>query len=657
MTKFNPLCIVLVLLVCLAPLHNVLGKAAVEPFALRDVTLLEGPFKKAQEIDRKYILAHDPNRLLAPFLQEAGLTPRASFYPDWESGGLGGHTGGHYLTALAQMVANTGEPEMSRRLDFMISELARCQEKNGNGYIGGVPNGRELWQEMAAGDIRAENFNLNGRWVPLYNLHKLWAGLRDAYQIAGIVQAKEMLVKLTDWWIGVVGNLSDEQIQSMLSSEHGGLNEVFADVYAITGDEKYLILARRFCHRQILDPLIEKKDCLTGLHANTQIPKVIGFERISQICDEPSYHQAAIFFWEAVTTQRSVAFGGNSVREHFNPVDDFQKLLEERQGPETCNTYNMLRLSELLFYARPEARYADYYERSLFNHILSSQHPTRPGFVYFTPIRPCHYRVYSQPEKHFWCCVGSGMESHGKYGKFIYAHSDDELYVNLFIASQVTWQVKGLTLRQETTFPDESQTRLKISVEKPVKLTLRVRYPAWVAPGKLAIKINGKAIAITNKPGSYVPLQRTWQQEDQVDIDIPMRSRLERLEDDSDYATIMHGPIVLAMPTTQDNMEGLFAGEGRWVHIPSGPLVPLNQAPMLVCEGLQSIPDKIQPIPGKSLTFSAASVIQPHTYANRELIPFFRVHESRYMIYWRLATPAQYESIVQQIKAEEQAPK
>jgi hypothetical protein len=393
------------------------------------------------------------------------------------------------------------------------------------------------------------------------------------------------------------------------------------------------------------------------LHANTQIPKVIGFERISQLCDEDSYHRAARFFWEVVTTRRSVAFGGNSVKEHFNPVDDFQQLLEERQGPETCNTYNMLRLSEMLFYTRPEACYADYYERAVFNHILSSQHPTRSGFVYFTPIRPCHYRVYSQPEQNFWCCVGSGMESHGKYGKFIYAHSDNELYVNLFIASQVTWQAKGLTLRQETTFPDEAKTRLKITVEKPVKLTLKVRYPAWVSPGKLVIIINGKAVAITNKPGSYVPLQRTWRQDDQVVIDIPMQTRLELLGNDSGYAAIMHGPIVLAMPTGQVNMDGLFAGEGRWVHIPSGPLIPLNRAPMLVCDDSQSIPYKIQPVPGKSMTFSAASVIQPKAYANHELIPFFRVHESRYMMYWHLVKPAQYQSIVQRIKPDEPSPK
>lgn len=657
MTKLKSLCISLMLLNCLSPLNYVHATTAVEPFALRDVTLLDGPFKQAQEIDHEYILALDPNRILAPFLKEAGLAPRVPFYPDWESGGLAGHTGGHYLTALAQMVANTGEPELSRRLNFMVNELARCQEKNGNGYIGGVPNGRELWQQIAAGDIRAESFSLNGSWVPLYNMHKLWAGLRDVYQIAGIPKAKDMLIKLTDWWIGVVENLSNEQIQSMLLSEHGGLNEVFADVYAITGDEKYLKLARRFCHHQILDPLSEKKDCLTGLHANTQIPKVIGFERISQLCDEPSHHKAARFFWEMVTTKRSVAFGGNSAREHFNPVDDFQQLLEERQGPETCNTYNMLRLSELLFYTQPDARYADYYERALFNHILSSQHPTRPGFVYFTPIRPCHYRVYSQPEINFWCCVGSGMESHGKYGQLIYAHSRNELYVNLFMASRVIWQAKGLTLRQETAFPDEAETRLKISTDKPVTLTLQIRYPAWVAPNKMAIKINGRPVMITNKPGSYVPLRRTWQHGDQIDIDIPMQTRLERLGDGSDYAAIMHGPIVLAMPTNKDNMDGLFAGEGRWVHIPNGPLVPLNRAPMLVCDDLQSIPAKIQPVPGKPMTFSASSIIQPQNFANRQLIPFFRVHETRYMMYWRLATPAQYKAIVQEVKTKEQASK
>ncbi|OHB64877.1 MAG: hypothetical protein A2168_07035 [Planctomycetes bacterium RBG_13_50_24] len=629
-------------------------KSTIKPFALKQVQLLDGPFRQAQEIDRQYILAHDPNRFLAPFRREAGLTPRAESYGDWESGGLDGHIGGHYLTALAQMYAAAGDPELLGRLNYMIQELAECQKAHGNGYIGGVPGSKKLWEEIAAGKIEAENFGLNGRWVPLYNLHKLWAGLRDAYQIAGNQQAKAVLINLTDWWIGVVSKLSDDQIQAMLRSEHGGLNEVFADVYAITGDKKYLALARRFNHRLILEPLIARQDHLNSLHANTQIPKVIGFQRIAQLSEETSLHKAADFFWETVTQKRSIAFGGNSVAEHFNPPDDFQGMLEHRQGPETCNTYNMLRLSEQLFYAGPEARYADFYERALFNHILSSQHPEIPGFVYFTPIRPCHYRVYSQPEQHFWCCVGSGMENHGKYGQFIYAHTTDDLYVNLFIASELKWHEKGLTLRQETRFPDEPRTSLIFSAAEPVTLTLKIRYPVWVEQGGVAIKINGRSIPNKVEPSRYISIRRTWTQSDRVEIELPMQTSIERLPDGSDYVAILHGPIVLAAKTSQENLDGLRAEQGRWVHIPNGPLVPLNQAPVLVTEDVNTLSEQIRPVPDKPMTFSAASVIQPKACQSLELIPFYRVHDARYMIYWRLASPQRYNEIVRQLKAEEQ---
>jgi uncharacterized protein len=257
-----------------------------------------------------------------------------------------------------------------------------------------------------------------------------------------------VLVALADWCAALLATLSDAQIQQMLRAEHGGMNEVLADVSAITGEPKYLALAQRFSHRGLLEPLERHEDPLTGLHANTQIPKVIGYERIAELGGDPAGADAAVFFWERVTGHRSVAFGGNSVREHFNPVDDFGPMLESREGPETCNTYNMLRLTERLFGRDAAARYADYYERALFNHILSTQHPVHGGYVYFTPIRPRHYRVYSQPSQCFWCCVGTGMENHGKHGRFIYAHRGDELFVNLFVASVLTWTERGLTLRQ-----------------------------------------------------------------------------------------------------------------------------------------------------------------------------------------------------------------
>src|SRR5690606_33013367 len=205
----------------------------------------------------------------------------------------------------------------------MLDELKRVQEANGNGYIGGVPGSAELWDEIENGQINAGSFSLNEKWVPLYNIHKTFAGLRDAYQIAGSELAKDMLVDYTDWMLKVTENLSDEQMQTILRSEHGGLNEVFADVADITGEDKYLHLAKRFSHEVILDPLSEEKDVLNGMHANTQIPKVVGFEAIAALSEDEEYHEAAKYFWENVVNQRTVAIGGNSVREHFHPTTDF----------------------------------------------------------------------------------------------------------------------------------------------------------------------------------------------------------------------------------------------------------------------------------------------------------------------------------------------
>jgi hypothetical protein len=434
-------------------------------FPLNSVRLLDGPFAQAQERDRQYLLAHDVDRLLAPFRREAGLPAKADPYGNWESQGLDGHSAGHYLSALAMMYASTGDAELKRRLEYMISELAECQRANGDGYVGGVPKSRELWAAVTAGKLKVTGFGLNDRWVPWYNVHKTFAGLRDADRVTGNEQARRVLVALANWCVDVTSELSDAQMQEMLRAEHGGMNEVLADVYATTKDARYLTGARRFSHRAILNPLADGRDDLTGKHANTQIPKVVGFQRIAELtadrAESARLHGAAAFFWDTVTRRRSVAIGGNSVNEHFHPPDNFSSMIEERTGPETCNTYNMLRLTEALFQHAPNAKYADYYERALFNHILSSQHPEHGGFVYFTPMRPRHYRVYSQAGKAFWCCVGTGFENHAKYGQFIYAHHGDEnLYVNLFIASQLNWNDRGVTLRQTTKFPDEPRTRL-----------------------------------------------------------------------------------------------------------------------------------------------------------------------------------------------------
>jgi DUF1680 family protein len=625
-----------------------------QSFPLNSVRLLESPFLKAQQADMKYILALDPDRLLAPFRIDAGLTPKAERYGNWESIGLDGHTGGHYLSALAFMFASTGNEELSKRLDYMLNELALCQEKNGNGYVSGIPDGKEMFKEIEGGKVDAGSFTLANRWVPLYNIHKLFAGLRDAYLVAGKDQARDILIRLTDWFYGLSASLTDEQIQSVLSTEHGGLNEVFADVYAITGDPKYLNLAQRYSHRFILDPLIAHRNELTGLHANTQIPKVVGFKRIADLSANTEWSDAAAFFWDLVTQKWTVSIGGNSVREHFQPANDFSSMVESTQGPETCNTYNMLRLTKLLFLSDPEVRYMDYYERALYNHILSSEHPDSGGFVYFTPMRPRHYRVYSQPQVCFWCCVGTGMENHGKYGEMIYAHNDRDLFVNLFIPSTLEWKEKGIRLAQHTEFPYGEISELKMSIEKPQQFSLNIRYPGWVKEGELKIRVNGEEIPVTNRPDTYIAVERTWKTGDVVTLEVPMHTTLEYLPDGSLWASVVHGPIVLAAVTDTTDLDGLWADDSRMGHAPNGPMYPVDDAPAIVSASRDFV-SAVKKDKARPLTFTLPGLIFPAKYKDLELVPFFTIHEARYMIYWPVISPDSLQNRTKAIREKELA--
>jgi len=611
---------------------------AAERFPLSDVRLGAGPFRDAQDTNFNYLMSLDPDRLLAPFRREAGLPEKKPSYGNWESSGLDGHMGGHYLSAMALMYASTGDAEVLRRLNYVISELKACQQANGNGYLGGIPGGGEAWRAVGQGKLQADNFSVNGKWVPWYNLHKVYAGLRDAHRYAGSEDARAMLVSLSDWALKLTSALSDDQMQQMLRSEHAGMNEVFADVYQLTGERKYLDLARRFSHQAILDPLVKGEDKLTGAHANTQIPKVIGFERIGELTGERTWHAAAETFWTTVRERRTVAIGGNSVKEHFHGEGDFSPMINEVEGPETCNTYNMLRLSEMLFNRDQQVRYADYIERALYNHILSSQRPGG-GFVYFTPMRPNHYRVYSQADKAMWCCVGSGIESQSKYGEFIYAHDGDTLFVNLFIASTLNWREKAVKLTQSTLFPDQDSTRLTIDADS--SFTLKLRYPSWVGKGRLQVRINGKAVKVVGAPGSYVSLQRHWRKGDRVDIRMPMATTLEQMPDKSNYYAVLHGPIVLAAKTRLFEGEQLqvLADDSRMGHIAHGPVCPSDAAPVFVSD-TRNFASRIKPVPGQPLTFSAPGLIQGEGAAGLRLIPFFRLHDSRYMLYWPYSTPA-----------------
>lgn len=626
------------------------GTGVARMFALADIDLGEGVFAHSHALNRRYLAALAVDRLVAPYRIEAALAPRASKYPNWESMGLEGHTAGHYLSALAQEAAQ-GDDEMRQRLDYMVAELAACQQANGDGYVGAVPNGRALWTSIAEGTIDASSFSLGNAWVPFYNLHKMFAGLRDAWLYAGNRQAREVLIAFADWADRLVAGLDEQRMQALLATEHGGMNEVLADVYAITGDRRYLALARRFSHRALLEPLLRREDALDGLHANTQIPKVIGFARIGELDNDQAWIDAATFFWETVTRRRSIAFGGNSVGEHFNPVGDFSAMVGSPEGPETCNSYNMLRLSTQLYRLDPQPRYADFYERTLFNHILSSQHPQHGGLVYFTPIRPRHYRVYSQPQECFWCCVGTGIENHGRHGSFAYAHDAHSLTVNLYMASQLQWRERDLVLRQDTRFPDEASSRLSLQLRKPQRFRLRLRHPHWL-DGPLNVRVNGKPWLLQSTPSSYASIERDWANGDLVEIDLPMRTRAEGLPDGSDYVALMHGPIVLAARTGTENLDGLIADDGRGSHVAPGPYLPLNRAPMLVGDR-ETLATQVRPMPGRPLTFEAGGLIRPATFNSLPLEPLFRVHDARYVVYWRTATASAYPAVIRQIEADE----
>jgi DUF1680 family protein len=635
------------------------SKVAVTPeqpvklFPLRDIRLLESPFSEAVKANRQYLLAHDPDRLLAPFRREAGLEPKARPYGNWESGGLDGHTAGHYLSALSLMIASGADPdgEFHRRLDYMIDELTQIQKANGNGYLGGIPGSRDYWRRITEGHVEL----IRRKWAPWYNLHKMYAGLRDAFLHGGNEKARDLLVRYGDWCEKVTSGLTDAQMQRMLGTEYGGMNEVLADIYAITGNKKYIELAKRFNHRAVFEPLENHQDRLTGLHANTQIPKITGMERIAALVHDEKLHTGAEFFWETVTQNRSVAFGGNSVSEHFNDPKDFSRMIGHREGPETCNTYNMLRLTKELFMAEPRAAYADYYERALYNHILASIHPKKPGYVYFTSIRPDHYRVYSQPEQAFWCCVGTGMENPGRYGEFIYARARDGLYVNLFIPSELSVPDNGMVLKQETSFPDEARTQFHLQLEKPTTFTLNIRHPAWVDAGDFAVKVNGHYVDIESTSSSYAAIRREWKNGDTVDVELSMHTRVERLPDGSDWVTILYGPIVLVKPDGTDNMDGLFADDGRMAHVAHGPMVPLDKVPSLLTTEDELLKHVVPDRSAGPLHFRIMDVIEPAEPKGLPLLPFFRLHERRYQMYWQLTTAEQIAEKKEKLAAEERA--
>lgn len=613
-------------------------------FPLSQVKLLDGPFKHACDLNVEVLLQYDVDRLLAPFLKEAGLPPKGEVFPNWAD--LNGHVGGHYLSALAIHYAATGNEACKQRMDYMISELKRCQQKHGNGYVGGIPNGMKAWKEIQKGNVAI----VWKYWVPWYNVHKTYAGLRDAWAYGGNEEARQMFLDLCDWGLTIIASLSDEQMEHMLDNEFGGMDEVYADAYQMTGDVKYLDAAKRFSHHWLLDSMAAGIDNLDNKHANTQVPKVVGYQRIAELsalagrtADADTYRKASDFFWSTVVNNRSLSIGGNSRREHFAAADDCKSYVEDREGPESCNTNNMLKLTEGLFRLSPEARYADFYERAMYNHILSTQHPGHGGYVYFTSARPAHYRVYSAPNSAMWCCVGTGMENHGKYGEFIYSHEGDNLYVNLFVASELNWKEKGITLTQETRFPDEETSRLTLRMKKPVKARLLIRHPWWSKAGEMKVMCKGKDYAAGSQPSGYIAIDRKWKDGDIIEITAPMQVTIEELPNVPNYIAIMRGPILLGARMGTEHLDGLVADDSRWGHIAHGPLVSVFDTPFIIGNRreIQAKLEDMKPVAGKPLCYTVPGLFT-EKYKDLQLEPFFRLHDCRYMMYWLSMNDREY---------------
>ncbi|HEX5220612.1 MAG TPA: beta-L-arabinofuranosidase domain-containing protein [Verrucomicrobiae bacterium] len=598
-----------------------------QTFAPKQVVLLEGPCKRAMQRDEKWLLSLEPDRLLSRYRQEAGLTPKARNYGGWEEQGISGHSLGHYLSACAWMYQGTGDQRFLDRLNYIVDELAGCQRANTNGFLGAMPNSKRLFAEIARGDIRSAGFDLNGSWVPWYNLHKLLAGLIDAYRYGDNPRALEVATRFGDWVDETTKSLTEAQWQRMLACEFGGMNESLADLYALTGNKKYLNLALKFYHQAILDPLAAGRDELPGKHANTQIPKLIGAARLYELTGDSRHGNAARNFYSIVLSNHTYVTGGNSQGEHFGPA----RKLDNRLGAstaETCNTYNMLKLSRALFTFEPRAALGDYYERALFNHILASQHPGDGRVTYFLTLKPGEAKKFLGPED-FTCCNGSGMENHARYGEAIYFHAPDQLWVNQFIASELNWTEQGLRLRQETAFPYDAATKLTITVAKPLKLALHIRQPFWATNG-FAVMLNGKEADDAGKMEGYVTIEREWKTGDTVDVEMPFCLRTEAMPDNPNRIAIFDGPILLA------GNVGAVGSE--------------NPVPVFVADG-RAVTDWVKPVAGKPLSYRTEGVGRP---VDVELKPFFATYDQRHSVYWEVFTEDGWKVREQEYRAEQQ---
>jgi len=605
------------------------------PLPLTAVRVTGGPLKRAQDLNAEYLLKLEPDRMLAYYRKRAGLEPKAQGYPGWDGDGrnLTGHIAGHYLSGVSLMFAATGDPRFKERADYIVKEMKEVQDKNGDGYLGAVDGLREKFAEVAKGNIKSTFFDLNGLWSPWYTLHKTYAGLRDAYRFTGNRTALELQIKYAAWAERIMSKLNAEQTQQMLNTEFGGMNEVLADLYADTGDKRWLNLSHRFDHHAFLDPLKRRENKLAGQHGNTQVPKMLGVLMQYIYTGEKSEGVAAEFFWDAVVNDHSYATGGHGKDEYFGPPDQLAERVDGRTN-ETCNVYNMLKMTRRLFALRPDIKYAEFEERALFNHILASMDPEDGRTCYMVPVGRGVRHEYQDMFRSFTCCVGSGMESHSLHGDGIYFESGDRVWVNLYVPSVASWKEAGATITTTTSFPEGDAATLKLTLQRPKNFTLALRRPSWAGDG-FAVKVNGKGFERLPRPGSYVEVKRTWKTGDSVSIVLPKTLRIEGLPDNQRRAALMWGPLVLA---------GDLGPERRGGPATESPSLVTAEKP--VTEWLQPVADNLGVFRtvgvGRSTDDKASEV---------EFVPFYRLHRRIYSVYWDLYTNDGWTRKIEELNA------
>ena len=610
------------------------------PLHLGRVRITGGPLKRAQDLDAEYLLKLEPDRMLSYFRERAGLKPKAKPYGGWDGGkrNLTGHIAGHYLSAVSLMWAATGDARFKERAGYIVKEFREIQARHGDGYLVALDGGRKCFNAVAEGDIRSGGFDLNGLWAPWYVLHKTYAGLRDAYRYAGNRTALEIEIKFAAWADGILSKLTDAQVQKMLNTEFGGMNEVMADLYADTGDKRWLDLSRRFEHRAILDPLKRRQDILPGKHGNTQVPKINGSVDRYAYAGDPADLAAASFFWDRVVNYHSYATGGHGKDEYFGQPGKLSARIDGRTA-ETCNVYNMLKLTRRLFSLRPDVHYAEFHERALFNHILGSIDPANGSTCYMVPVGRGVRREYSNLFGSFTCCVGSGMESHALHGDGIYYEHGDKLWVNLYVPSIAEWTAAGVTLKMDTDFPEGESATLKLSLKSPKELELALRRPAWAGEG-FAVKVNGKAVGGLPGPGSYTALRRTWKNGDTVELAIPKKLHLEPLADNPRRVAIMWGPLVLAGDLDAEGKKGRL--RDAYTGLPRVPVFVAADRP---------VEQWLKPVAGKAGEFRTDGVGRERDV---DFMPFYRLHRRTYGAYWDVFTPAQWKKKAAEYAAAEQ---